>query len=155
MINASPLPFRASYSSPAVRQASSASQPAQETAPASPPPWAPPSAAAEQAISRFNLRRLGWMGFDQLSWVTALKSEKPEAFALASSCSAHRPEYEQRARDLFATSTPDQRQALQNYFVGKLGLEELSCRMSGAGAGMCDKRTAYMKIVEISQEFVV
>ena len=117
--------------------------------------WDPrPETAANQAIQRFDLSNKGWRGFDEIPWVGQLKTDYPQAYDLATTCSSHRPEFEDQARELFSQAPPQDRQRLQDYFAGKAGLEELSCRRSGAGAGMCDKRSAYYRIFEISQEFV-
>lgn len=112
-----------------------------------------PEKAAIDAISRFGLATKGWKGFDEMPWVQQLRKDIPEAFALASTCSSHKPEYLDQTHDLFANAQPQDRGRLQDYFAGKLGLEELSCRRSGAGAGLCDKRAAFYRIHEIGHEY--
>lgn len=111
-----------------------------------------PDRAANQAIAEFGLRQKGWRGFDELPWVKEVKQRFPSAISLAQSCSAHRPEYRQQAVELFDACAPSDRPLLRDYFAGKLGLEELSCQLSGAGAGSCDKRAAYMEIYRIAQQ---
>jgi len=114
-----------------------------------------PERGASQAISEFGLRQKGWRGFDELPWVKEVKERFPAAVSLAQSCSAHRPEYRQQAVDLFEATPQSDRALLRDYFAGKLGLEELSCQLSGSGAGSCDKRAAYMEIYAIAQQACV
>lgn len=111
-----------------------------------------PEVAARQAIGDFGLRQKGWMGFDKLAWVQDVKERFPAAIQLAQTCSSHRPEYLGQAEDLLYSTPMEDRPLLRDYFVGKLGLEELSCQMNGAGAGLCDKRTAFREIFKIAQE---
>lgn len=110
-----------------------------------------PATACQQAISSFQLTR-GWQAFGQDPWVADLTQRIPQAQNLATTCSAHRPEYQQQAKDLFLAHSQEDRLLLKDYFLGKLGLEELSCRRSGAGAGACDKRAAFMEIYRIAVE---
>jgi len=112
----------------------------------------------ERAIRRWQLDSRtvgGWMGFDRQPFVQAVYRDYPAAQELAHTCSSHRPEYQAQARELFESAAPEDRQRLGDYFLGKLALEELSCRLSGAGAGLCDKRAAFIKIWEIAQEYGV
>jgi hypothetical protein len=111
-----------------------------------------PEQGGEIAISRWGLKQKGWMGFDALPWVAKVREDYPEAIALAQRCSVHRPEFREQAQGLFQETPTTDRPALRDYFAGKLGLEILSCRRSGAGAGMCDKRSAYMEIYEIANQ---
>lgn len=111
-----------------------------------------PERAAQQAISQFGLRSKGWMGFDKLEWVQDVKERYPAAIQLAQSCSSHKPEFKQQAQELFDSTPAGDRPLLRDYFAGKLGLEELSCQMNGAAAGLCDKRAAFMQIYTIAQE---
>ena len=110
-----------------------------------------PTAATNQAISRMELTK-GWQNFMQQPWVKELGERYPSAIDLSHTCSAHRPEYKQQAEDLLYSAPIQDRQQLRNFFLGKLGLEELSCRRSGAGAGACDKRAAFMEIYRIASE---
>jgi hypothetical protein len=110
-----------------------------------------PTAATNQAISRMELTK-GWQNFMQQPWVKDLGERYPSAIELSHTCSAHRPEYKQQAEDLLYSAPIQDRQQLRNFFLGKLGLEELSCRRSGAGAGACDKRAAFMEIYRIASE---
>ncbi|MBT9585740.1 hypothetical protein IV102_20535 [bacterium] len=111
-----------------------------------------PEQGAQQAISEFGLRQKGWMGFDKVAWVQDVRERYPAAIQLAQSCSASRPEYKEQAEHLFYSTPAEDRPLLRDYFAGKLGLEELSCQLSGAGAGMCDKRTAFMEIYSIASQ---
>jgi hypothetical protein len=110
-----------------------------------------PTAATNQAIGRMELTK-GWQNFMQQPWVKDLGERYPSAIELSHTCSAHRPEYKQQAEDLLYSAPIQDRQQLRNFFLGKLGLEELSCRRSGAGAGACDKRAAFMEIYRIASE---
>ena len=110
----------------------------------------------EGAIRRWQLdsRQVGgWMGFDRQPFVQQVYRDYPEARELAHTCSSQRPEYQDQARGLFEGAAPEDRTRLGDYFLGKLALEELSCRLSGAGAGLCDKRAAFMRIWEIAQDY--
>jgi hypothetical protein len=112
----------------------------------------------ERAIRRWQLDSRtvgGWMGFDRQPFVQGVYRDYPAAQELAQTCSSHRPEYQEQARELFEGAEPEDRQRLGDYFLGKLALEELSCRLSGAGAGLCDKRAAFIKIWEIAQDYGV
>ena len=53
-----------------------------------------------------------------------------------------------------SASSKEDKKGIHNYFMGKLGLEELSCRMNGAGSGNCDKRTAFFEICRMTHEMV-
>jgi hypothetical protein len=109
-------------------------------------------AAIATAIDRWSLNRVGWRGFDALPWVKSLKEKYPEVERIASTCSGAQGEHVAASRKLIAGAEADDRAAIRSYFVGKLALEELSCRLSGAGAGLCDKRSAFMRIFEVMGE---
>ena len=109
---------------------------------------------ANQAIDRFGLASKGWMGFDKLPWVAELKKDCPAAIKLAETCSSHDPIFRDQANDLFAHAQPQDRQRIQDYFAGKTGLEELSCRRSGPEGGLCDKKGAFYQILDISREYM-
>lgn len=104
-----------------------------------------------KGISNWQLEKLGWRGFQELDWVENITNKYPEAVNIAHTCSSHTPGYLDQVQDLFdsAKSSADQKE-LHNYFVGKLGLEELSCRRSGAAGGLCDKKRAYMDICRLT-----
>jgi hypothetical protein len=108
--------------------------------------------AANQAITAFGLQQKGWMGFDKTPWVAELRQDYPQAFSLATTCSITRPEFREQAQALFEEAPAQDRPRLRDYFAGKLGLEELSCRRSGAGAGMCDKRSAFQEIYAMAHQ---
>ena len=119
----------------------------------SPPAWSSrPEVAANQAIAAFGLQQKGWMGFDMMPWVADLRQDYPQAFSLATTCSSTRPEFREQAQTLLAEAPARDRPRLRDYFAGKLGLEELSCRRSGAGAGMCDKRSAFQEIYTMAHQ---
>ena len=107
-----------------------------------------------QAICRFNLRQLGWLGFDALPWVQAIKAKYPQTAELAHTASSIRGGFAEQARELFEQATQEDRATIQAYFIGKLAVERLSCQLSGFGAGSCDKMGAFIQIWEISKEFV-
>jgi hypothetical protein len=113
-----------------------------------------PSRVISLAQMRFNLRRLGWRGFEALPWVRDILARYPAAAELAATCSSHRQaDYEKKAHRLFAEVAPQDFDALHSYFVGKLALEDLSCQLNGAAAAACDKRAAYLGIWEISRQY--
>ncbi len=119
------------------------------------PSWpAQPEAGANQAIAQWGLLQKGWMGFDQIPWVAELRKDYPEAISLAQTCSITRPEFREQVTELFQQAPAEDRPRLRDYFAGKLGLEELSCRRNGAGAGMCDKRSAFQEIYQIANQAV-
>jgi hypothetical protein len=111
-------------------------------------------AAIVEAITGFELRRLGWMGFENLEWVKELKAQYPaiEAIALNTSSilGARLPEVTQ----LFSFAASEDRPAIRSYFVAKLALEKLSCDRGGAGAGMCDKYSAFLQIFELTASLI-
>lgn len=102
--------------------------------------------AINQAIDRFELRRLGWRGFEELPWVLELFKRYPLAREIAWTCSSISGSKIDELQQVLSGAGKEDRQLLQSYFVGKLALEELSCRLSGAGAGACDKRAAFLQI---------
>ena len=106
---------------------------------------------ANGAINNWNLKNLGWRGFEKLDWVENITNKYPEASNIAHTCSAHTPGYVDQVVDLFSTVSDKQdRKDLHNFFVGKLGLEELSCRNSGAAGGLCDKKRAFIDICQVT-----
>ncbi|NDD28654.1 MAG: hypothetical protein EB084_10360 [Proteobacteria bacterium] len=115
--------------------------------------WSPSSdVAISQAISKWKLDQVGWRGFESLPWVTALHEKYPDVKQIASTCSSRNERYRDEVTTLVAHIDRRDFGDVKSYFVGKLALEELSCRRSGAGAGMCDKRTAFMSIFEMLKQ---
>lgn len=110
--------------------------------------------AIVEAISRFELRRLGWRGFESLEWVKELKMQYPVIEAIATNTSSISGVLSPAVMQLFAEARADDRQTIRNYFIAKLALEKLSCDRSGAGAGMCDKYSAYLQIFELTASLV-
>jgi hypothetical protein len=101
------------------------------------------------AIGEFQLRN-GWKAFEAQEWVQELIQLYPAMKPLAELASTYNDQgYLQKAEDLFLSAAPEDRPGIENYFIGKLGLEELSCRMHGAGAGACDKKGAFLQIFEL------
>jgi hypothetical protein len=105
------------------------------------------------AISRWNLRQSGWRGFEAQPWVRQLKKQYPDIEPLASSASGPTGPHLEAARHLFESAPKADRQSIQSYFVGKMALEELSCQLSGPMAGLCDKRSAYVAIWDLSKSY--
>jgi len=115
--------------------------------------WSPVSdRAIGQAISRWELDKVGWRGFESLPWVTALHKKYPAVPRIASTCSSHDNRYRDEVTELLGDIEPADFGDVKSYFVGKLALEELSCRLSGAGGGMCDKRAAYLVIFDMMKQ---
>lgn len=106
-----------------------------------------------QAIYGMNLRKLGWRGFEALDWVKEITGKYPDAPEIAHTCSSHRPGYMDQVKELFAGAEPADRKPLHRFFLGKLGLEELSCQMNGAAAAACDKRAAFLEICAWTKAF--
>lgn len=112
-------------------------------------PWgATPDRAIAQAISKWNLDQVGWRGFEALPWVEALHARLPDVKHIAQTASSHNGRYKDEVQALVLGLDRRDYTEVRAYFVGKLALEELSCRRSGAGAGLCDKRTAFLDIFE-------
>lgn len=110
---------------------------------------------ANQAINKWDLQHLGWRGFQQLDWVEDITNKYPEAVNIAHTCSSHTPGYLDQVEDLFSNiKTEDDKKGVHNYFVGKLGLEELSCRNSGGAGGLCDKKRAYLEICQLTSTLI-
>ncbi|MBX9948691.1 MAG: hypothetical protein K2Y39_05995 [Candidatus Obscuribacterales bacterium] len=110
--------------------------------------------AIVEAINGFGLIKLGWKGFDELPWVAELHVKYPALQNIALHASSALDCKLQDVADLFAAATTEDRRAIRSYFVGKLALEKLSCNRSGAGAGMCDKFGAFLKIFELTMNLV-
>ena len=104
------------------------------------------------AIAHFQLRALGWRGFDALDWVQALLHKYPSIPVILISTHT-KPAGFVALEQLAETMSPEDRHHLRDYIIGKLGLEELSCQRSGPGAGSCDARTALHRCVEICLEW--
>lgn len=102
-----------------------------------------------KCISKWDLTHLGWRGFEQLDWVSDITNKYPECVHIAHTCSSMDQDkpYLDQVKDLMdsATSAADKK-GIHNYFMGKLGLEELSCRNSGGAGGLCDKKGAFIDI---------
>lgn len=112
--------------------------------------WSPVAdRAITQAITKWNLDKVGWRGFESLPWVQALSQRYPDMEQIGHTCSTHDGKYKDEVRDLVGAIDRKDFADVRSYFVGKLALEELSCRMSGAGAGLCDKRGAFLDIFEM------
>jgi len=113
-------------------------------------PALPEAAVTPKGPPPYELRKLGWRGFDQLDWVDGMKRKYPEMQTIASNASAYTKfDHETPLHALLDRAAPADVPFIQEYFRGKLGLEELSCQLSGAGAGLCDKRAAFTQIVDL------
>ncbi len=110
--------------------------------------------AIVEAITGFELRKLGWMGFENLTWVRELKTRYPTIETIATNTSAILGVRLAEVTQLFSEAAAADRPVIRSYFVAKLALEKLSCDFSGAGAGMCDKYSAYMQIFDLTASLV-
>ncbi|MBQ7529749.1 hypothetical protein IJT10_07615 [bacterium] len=106
---------------------------------------------ANKAIDKWDLKHLGWRGFEQLDWVSDITNKYPDAAHIAHTCSTTRPGYLDQVNDLFEGMPKEDRKMVHKYFIGKLALEELSCRMSGGAGGLCDKKGAYVQICQLTR----
>lgn len=111
-----------------------------------------PTAAIRVAIGKWSLNRVGWRGFEAQPWVGRLKEKYPEVERIARTCSGPQGEHVAATRKLVAHADAEDVPAIKSYFVGKLALEELSCQRNGAGAGLCDKRSAFMRLFSVIHE---
>ena len=107
---------------------------------------------ANQAINKWNLKELGWRGFEKLDWVTDITNKYPEAVNIAHTCSSLKPGFLDQVADMCEGMPKKDLKEIHKYYIGKLGLEELSCRMSGPTAGLCDKKGAYIQICQMTKE---
>lgn len=105
-----------------------------------------PDCAIRQAINGFNLPSLGWQGFEDSDWVKELLQKYPLLFDISRKTSIINGVMLEELEGILALASLAERKLIQDFFVGKLALEELSCRMNGAGAGACDRRAAFMQI---------
>jgi len=106
--------------------------------------------AAEMSIRLFSLHR-GWRAVYGDEWVIYVLARYPIIQQIALSCSVLRPEaLQEQIRIILTTArnAGDDRALVVAFFAVKLGLEELSCRLNGAGARSCDKRAAYWKVLQ-------
>ncbi len=106
-------------------------------------------AAAVLAIRIFSLHR-GWRAFSNDEWVVYLLARYPIIQDIVACCSSLRANALQQQICMvnnIAASAGQDTALIVAFFAAKLGLEELSCRMSGAGARSCDKRSAYWAIL--------
>lgn len=113
-------------------------------------PWSTHSdRAIEQAIRRWNLQQVGWRGFEGQPWVRDLQRKYPDVAQLAQTCSSHDPKFRDDLVDLLGKIDDEDFPAVRDFFVGKLALEDLSCRLSGAAGGLCDKKGAYLQMFDM------
>lgn len=110
-------------------------------------------AARSMAIAHYRLNELGWKGFDELDWAAALLKKYPEVPVILLACNIGKPASFNALTELSSEMSETDRHRLRDYIVGKLGLEELSCRRSGPGSGSCDRRSALYRCVEICLEW--
>lgn len=106
---------------------------------------------ANKAIEKWDLKHLGWRGFEKLDWVSDITNKYPEASNIAHTCSSMRPGYLDQVNDLFEGMPKADRKMVHNFFIGKLALEELSCRLNGPAAGQCDKKGAFIQICQLTK----
>lgn len=107
--------------------------------------------AAQHAIHYFTLSR-GWQAFNKDDWVIYLLARHPYLQQIAWNCSSTRMEQlEQFVQYLLSLMAQNHQDSplIVAYFAAKLGLEHLSCQLNGAGAGSCDKRSAFRTILEV------
>jgi hypothetical protein len=116
--------------------------------------WGSSDDATSAAIQEFQLFALGWKGFEALDWVCELEAQYPGMIALSRSASALFGGFLEQARQLIETADPADRPGIQNFFVGKLALEQISCRRNGAGSGACDKLGAFLQIFELYKQIL-
>lgn len=109
-------------------------------------------AAIHVAIGKWNLSRVGWRGFEAQPWVVSLKEKYPEVERIARTCSGPQGEHIAASRKLIQHADAEDVAGIKSYFAGKLALEELSCQRNGAGAGLCDKRSAFLRIFDVLHE---
>lgn len=103
-----------------------------------------------RAMELYNLRKLGWKGFDELDWVAALlKKHISIRVILVATLSFAQASFD-ALQELADDMSDEDRHRMRDYIVGKLALEELSCMANGAGAGACQTRTALTRCVEIA-----
>lgn len=100
------------------------------------------NAAVARATAVFKLRALGWAGLEHAQEVVDLKSRCPELHHAANVVSEYVQNYEVVWSVIRKASSAD-RQEIRGYLVGRLALELLSCHLSGASAGSCDKLAAF------------
>lgn len=90
------------------------------------------------------------MGFENLEWVKKLKAQYPAIEAIATNTSSILGVRLPEVTQLFSQAAAEDRPAIRSYFVAKLALEKLSCDRGGAGAGICDKYSAYLQIFDFT-----
>ncbi|MDZ4833445.1 MAG: hypothetical protein SGJ27_06665 [Candidatus Melainabacteria bacterium] len=105
------------------------------------------------AIRLYDLRSLGWKGFDELEWVAALLKKHPKISTVLIGTLKLTEASFNAVQSLADTMKPEERYRLRDYIIGKLALEELSCNRHGSGAGSCETRTALHRCVEIALEW--
>ena len=105
-------------------------------------------AAIVEATTGFQLRQLGWKGFEALPWVIQLHTKYPDMQDIAIYASSISGCRLNEVSMLLEKADVSDRPSIISYFVGKLALEKLSCTRGGAGAGMCDKFSAFLQIFE-------
>ncbi len=110
-------------------------------------------AAAAAARQLFELRVLGWRGLEEADEVRQLHERCPGLKPAATLVSAYKNNYEP-VHQVFLDASVEDRRRLRAYFAGRLTLEEISCALSGAGAGSCDKRAAFMQIWDDSGNWI-
>lgn len=118
------------------------------------PKWGTDTEVAKRiAIAHFDLRGLGWKGFDQLDWTKYLLEKYPSIPVILIACNIGNPASFVALEALAKEMSEDDRRMLRDYVIGKLGLEELSCHRSGPAAGSCDRRAALERCAKLSFEW--
>jgi hypothetical protein len=115
------------------------------------PDWGRDAEAAKvKAISFYDLRKLGWKGFNKLDWAEFLLEKYPSVPLILLSCNIGKPASFAALEEVADEMSPDDRHMLRDYIIGKLGLEELNCK---TGSRCADRRSALHRCAEISLQW--
>lgn len=104
----------------------------------------------KQAIAIYDLTRLGWQGFDKLDWAVALLAKHPSIPVIMIATHSGSQSSFDALQALAAGMSAEDRHRFRDYIIGKLALEELSCRRNGPGSGASQSLAAMHRCAELA-----
>ncbi len=115
------------------------------------PTWANNTEGTKrQAVAIYDLRRIGWEGFNKLDWAAALLAKYDSIPVILIATFGNTAASFDALQALAATMSPEDRNRLRDYIIGRLALEDLSARRNGAGCGASESLQALTRCAEMA-----